>query len=203
MSTATSLGWLSLLGTGVATAVLVFLHLAPTGLSPLRNAVSHYGITRFKAGYRAMTVSMGVSGGALAGALAVALRGAGVAEIVVLLSVFAAARLAISWFPMDEPGAARTGTGATHGLLAIVTFGAAAAAAIRLCRVLERNEAWLALAHDSRILGWAMVACVAAMLLMRVAPDLRRVFGAIERALYLAMLVWLVMVGVACATGQL
>jgi hypothetical protein len=31
-------------------AFLAYLHVAPTGLSPLRNAMSQYGITAYRAG---------------------------------------------------------------------------------------------------------------------------------------------------------
>lgn len=31
---------------------MIILHLLPTGLSPVRNAVSQYGITRYRQGYR-------------------------------------------------------------------------------------------------------------------------------------------------------
>jgi hypothetical protein len=41
------------------------------------------------------------------------------------------------------------------------------------------------------------------MLLSRIGPELRRAFGAIERMLYVAIIAWLVVMGVACATGQL
>lgn len=196
-------GAVSLVGVGSAVVALAYLHVAPTGLSPVRNAVSQYGISSYRWGYRLMTISMAIAGGALAIALHGALRGSGVAVVLVLLGVFSLARLAISWFPMDAPGADRTTTGAVHGLLAVGTFVSVAIAAIRLCRVLEGDAARTTLADVSRGLGWAMVVCVGTLVLTRIGPDLRRAFGAIERALYVAIIAWLVVIGVACATGQL
>ncbi len=196
-------GAVSLAGTACAIGALGYLHAAPTGLSPLRSAVSEYGISPYRAGYRALTISMGVAGASISVALDRALHGSGVAEVVVLVGVFSLARLAISWFPMDARGSPRTSTGAAHALLAIATFVSVATAAIRLCRVLERDAGWTTLANLSRGLGWAMVACFGVMVLSRIGPDLRRAFGAIERALYVAILTWLVVIGVACATGQL
>jgi Protein of unknown function (DUF998) len=194
-------GAVSLVGTASAMGALLFLHLAPTGLSPLRTPVSQYGITPYRAWYRVMTISMGVAGAGIAAALS--RLPSRFYEVIALLAVFAACRLAISWFPMDTPGAPRSSTGQTHGWLAIVTFGSIAIAAIRLCKQLEVNTLLDRLASTSRILGWLMVACFALLFFARLAPDLRRYFGASERALYLAILVWLVVVGVACATGQL
>ena len=55
-------GWLDLAGLTAAVVSLTYLHLAPTGLSPLRNAVSQFGITEYRAGYRAATVALAVAG---------------------------------------------------------------------------------------------------------------------------------------------
>lgn len=194
-------GAISLGGTTIAIGALSYLHVARTGLSPLRNAVSQYGISAYRAWYRVMTISMGVAGAGIAVALAaVASR---YDEVVVLLSIFSACRLAISWFPMDAPGTERTGTGTAHGVLAIATFGSIAAAAIRLSRQLEVDPRLDAIASASRALGWLMVACVALLFFARLSPDLRRSFGASERALYVLMFVWLLVLGVACASGHL
>jgi len=40
-------GWLDLLGLVAVVSSLAFLNVAPTGLSPVRNPVSQYGITRY------------------------------------------------------------------------------------------------------------------------------------------------------------
>ena len=180
-------GAVSLAGTAAAIGVLAYLHVAPTGLSPVRNPVSQYGISTYRWGYRAVTISMGVAGAALGIALHGAVHGSGVAAILALVAIFSVSRLAISWFPMDVPGTERTTTGAVHGLLAIATFGSVAAAAVRLYRVLEG----------------AMVACLVVLMLSRLAQEVRRAFGAVERALYVGILAWLIVIGVACATGQL
>lgn len=49
-------------GVSVGVVALVVLHLLPSGLSPLRDPVSQYGITRFKAGYRVQTLAYGLAG---------------------------------------------------------------------------------------------------------------------------------------------
>jgi hypothetical protein len=177
---------------------LAYLHVAPTGLSPIRNAVSQFGITRYKAGYRAATISFGVAGIALAVGVGGAVHGNGKAVVVGFLVIFAIGRLIISWFPMDEPGTPRTSTGSAHGIIAIVTFGSATAAAFRLGSVLTRDGTWHTLAPTSTGFGWAMLVCILGMVLGRTSPSLHSRFGAVERGLYLAMIGWFAVFAVAC-----
>lgn len=197
----TAAGVVSLTALAAVVASLVYLHLAPTGLSPARNAVSQYGITRFRSGYRAATIAFAVCGLALAIGIAGAISGHGRAQVIGLLIVFAAARAVISWYPMDAPGAERTATGRTHGWLAIAAFGGAALAALRLASVLSREARWHALGPVSAGLGWLMVAALLAMALTRSAPAARAWFGAIERVFYAAAIAWFAVFGYALAAG--
>jgi hypothetical protein len=178
---------------------LGYLHVAPTGLSPLRNAVSQYGITPYKVGYRAATLAFSAAGLALALALSQALHHRGSATIAFLI-VFAAARAAISWFPMDRPGAPPTQTGRIHGLLAIAAFGSATAAAFRLAGALSQPGAWHTLAGTSRTLGWLMLACLISMALTRRLTAIGRWFGAIERGFYVSAIAWFATFAIAAAT---
>jgi len=177
---------------------LVYLHVAPTGLSVIRNAVSQYGITKYRIGYRTATISFGVAGIALAVGIDGAIHGKGKTVVVGLLVVFAVGRLIISWFPMDEPGTPRTSTGSTHGIIAIVTFGSATAAAFRLGSVLAKGGTWHTLAPTSTGFGWAMIVCIVGMALGRASPAIRGRFGAIERGLYVCMIGWFTVFAVAC-----
>jgi len=122
---------ISLLAVAVVIASLTWLHLQSTGLSPVRNAVSQYGITPFGAGYRVATIAFALAGLALAIGIDRAISGQGRTPVITLLVVFAAARGAISWFPVNAPGAPRTSTGSVHGLLALAAFGSLAYAALR------------------------------------------------------------------------
>jgi hypothetical protein len=106
----TTIAAITLLGVIVCLACLVYLHVAPTGLSPVRDPVSQYGITDYFTFYRAAALSLGVSALTLAVALIEALTEANAAGIVFLL-ILGFARLTIGWVPMDAPGAARTRTG--------------------------------------------------------------------------------------------
>jgi len=175
-------GVIALVALAAVVASLGYLHLEPTGLSPVRNAVSQYGITTFRAGYRVATIAFGVAGTALAVGVDEAVSGDGRKAVVALLVLFSIARGAISWFPMDAPGADRTSTGQTHGLLALVAFASATFAAFKLGNVLSHEARWRSLATVSSAFGWAMVACLLGIALARSLPQVRARFGAIERS---------------------
>jgi hypothetical protein len=202
VTAAAAAGTASLVATATAIGALVYLHTAPTGLSPWRSPVGQYGRSTFRAWYRVLTVAMGVAGTLLCYVLATALHGGGVGVVVALVGVFAACRLAIGWVSTDPPGAPRSTTGALHVGLSVTTFVSAAAAAVRLARPLD-DAGHAALCTASRVLGWLMVAGVAVLALAGLSADLRRSLGLSERALYVAVLAWLVVLGGAAATGHL
>lgn len=200
-TTVDAAGVVALVGLAATVCSLAYLHIAPTGLSALRNAVSQYGITEYRGGYRAATISFGVAGAALAVGVADAVHAMGKGVVVALLVVFAIGRLIISWFPMDAPDAPRTSTGTAHGIIALVTFGSATLAAFRFGSVLTSGVWWHSLASVSTGFGWAMVVCLAGMVLRRSVPTLRNAFGAIERGFYVAMIGWFTAIAIACAAG--
>jgi Protein of unknown function (DUF998) len=183
----------------VGLGAVVVLHVLPTGLSPMRNAVSQYGITRYRLGYRVQTIAFAVAASAAAVGLAEAAPGRARA-LIALLVIFALARLVISWFPMDEPGSAPTNTGRMHGLIAIVTFIVIALAAGRLGTVAKQVPGWTTLATVSSVIAWLMVASLVAMMVVRrsarVTHSTPTYFGAVERVFYLAIVAWFVLVGV-------
>lgn len=185
--------------TAVSVGAIVVLHVLPTGLSPMRNAVSQYGITRYRLGYRIQTIALAVAGAAAAVGLAEAAPGRARA-LIALVIVFALARLVISWFPMDEPGGEPTNSGRMHGLIAIVTFLAIAIAAVRLGSVAKEVPGWTTLATVSSVFAWLMVASLIAMMVVRrgarVTHSTPKYFGAVERVFYLAIVAWFVLVGV-------
>jgi hypothetical protein len=160
---------------------LVVLHVLPTGLSPLTNPVSQYGVTSYRVSYRVQTIAMGIA--AIAPAIGIAELGIGGGSIVVaLLVIFGAARLAISWFPLDVPGAARTESGRRHGALA--AFGGATLAALRLGTDLGRSTAWVHVREPISGLGIAMLVSLISMGVGRRSESIRHYFGLSERAFY-------------------
>jgi hypothetical protein len=204
-ATPSSPGWaiVTLVAEAGALAALVTLHVLPTGLSPIHNAVSHYGITKYRLGYRVLTLCFGVAGAALAIAVGTGFpRGGQRIEVIGWLLAFAASRAVISWFPMDAPGSERTGTGATHGLLAIVTFGAITIAAFRLTGLIQHDDAHGhplpgGVLTTVRVAGWFLLASVLATVATRRIPALRSSFGIAERGIYLGTFVLLAVMGFA------
>ncbi|HEY5030972.1 MAG TPA: DUF998 domain-containing protein [Actinomycetes bacterium] len=185
----------TLAAVAVAVGALVTLHVLPTGLSPVRDAVSHYGITRYRLGYRVLTISMGVAGLAAAAGLAVVVHG-GAALVDLFLVAFALARLAISWYPMDEPGLAPTEHGRRHGLLALLTFTSVMVAGLRLPRALQLEGVWASQLAPLRVFGWLLLVAAVGMIVTRRLGG-GGLFGLAERAFYLATFCWLGLVGMA------
>ncbi|HEX6788947.1 MAG TPA: DUF998 domain-containing protein [Gaiellaceae bacterium] len=175
---------IALAGTLACAGALVVLHLLPTGYKPLEDAVSDYGVGRFRLWYRAQTTANAIAAVALAVALGAALKPEP-RRVIVLLVVFAIARFLIPWFPTDLRGTGPTPTGRRHALLAGVAFLTIALAAGSLP------------GHDHgsglRALG---VIVIAAAIATAVAVRLTRWFGAVERLFYLSMLTWLVVAAV-------
>jgi Protein of unknown function (DUF998) len=102
-------------------AILVWLHFVPTGLNPIRYAVSDYGWTSYHVGYRTMVVLQGV--GAIL--IAVGLGQQTDAKPLGWLYVYGVARLLVSGFMTDrDPEGLRTltRTGRIHILLAGTAF---------------------------------------------------------------------------------
>jgi hypothetical protein len=113
---------------GPSAGILIALHILPTGLDPIRYAVSDYGWTRYSVGYRAMVVLQGV--GALL--IGFGLSQATDASSLVWLLVYGIVRILVAGFMTDrEPEGLRslTPTGRIHILLAGSAFAAIALAA--------------------------------------------------------------------------
>jgi hypothetical protein len=108
---------------------------------------------------------------------------------IVLLLVFAGARLAIPFFPTDLDRTQRTRDGSIHVVLAVVAFSAIAWAAAAL----PNRVHWAGLTA----LGFAVVVtAVATGLSIRTRFGY---FGVVERAFYAAVLVWLLVVALKLA----
>lgn len=178
-------------GVAIAVAGLVALHVLPTGLSAVHNPVSQYGITPYRSGYRVQTLGYALAGTAVAVGL-FTLPGPPVAVAVFCL-LFAAARAVISWFPMDAPGSERTGRGARHGWLAVVTFVSIAIAASQLQRTARADHLGHAVLASSEVIGVLMLVTLITMAAAR-RSGLRQYFGLVERSFYLLTTLWLLLI---------
>jgi hypothetical protein len=177
------LGLICVAASGV---ILVALHFLPTGLDPIRYAVSDYGWTAYHIGYRTMVVLQGV--GALL--IAVGLGQQTDAASLGWLYVYGVVRLLISGFMIDrEPQGIRslTLTGHIHMLLAGTAFASIAVAASHID--------WTGKPAVLGPLGWLVTAtAIATGIALVVHPIRRVVLGLIERTHYAATIVWLIVV---------
>jgi hypothetical protein len=167
-------------------AILVALHFVPTGLDPIRYAVSDYGWTPYHLGYRAMVVLQGA--GAIL--IAVGLDRQTDAASLGWLYVYGVVRLLVSLFMTDrEPAGLRslTRTGRIHMLLAGTAFASIAVAASHID--------WTGKPDALGPLGWLVTATAIATGTALVVRPIRRVaLGLIERTHYIATISWLIVV---------
>ena len=189
-------GILTLAALAVGVASLVYLHAVPSGLSPFSHPVSEYGITKYRNGYRTAAVSFGVSGIGAGVALAASL-GQAASLTIFFLGVFAVSRLAIGWYPMDAMGTRATRTGVTHNLLAFATFGSATAAGFVVRIPLHDSPDWSSFETLSTTFAIVMLAGSLLTIATGAIPGTRRWFGALERVIYLGIIAWLALIGIA------
>ncbi|MDF2442343.1 MAG: hypothetical protein JWR01_546 [Subtercola sp.] len=183
-------------GVAITLGALVFLHLGRTGLSPVSAAVSSYGISALRSGYRVATIALGVGAIALGVAITFFLAVPNLPAFLFLL-LFGVARLVTSWAPMDAPGAARTGTGRAHNVLATIFFASATVAAFLFSASFAGDPVFGPIAGVSSVLAWAMAVLAVSVVVTAVVPVARRVFGLAERLLHLVILLWMTVVAVA------
>ena len=166
--------------------ILITLHFLPTGLNPIRYAVSDYGWTSYQLGYRTMVVLQGV------GAILIAVGLGQQTDVKSLgwLYVYGVVRLLVSGFMTDrEPESLRslTRTGRIHVLLAGTAFASIAVAASHLD--------WAGRPAVLGPLGWIVSGTAIATGTALVVPPIRRVaLGVIERMHYAAAITWLIVV---------
>lgn len=190
---------LALAGALVTLAALVAAHVAPTGLSPLRDPVSAYGISRVRGLYRAQTLGTAVSAAALA--VVFATGGVGSATpAIISLAVLAIARGIISWVPMDAEGAPRSSTGRAHDVLAYLAFAAAAVSGFMVGIAFSATDEVAGLSGIPSTFGWIMVAASVLTILASGARGLRPIFGLAERIIYVGMLALLFFTPIALLT---
>ncbi|MCS5735138.1 DUF998 domain-containing protein [Herbiconiux daphne] len=186
-------GLIALVAIAVTLISLIVLHLLPTKLSPLRDPVSQYGITRYRLGYAVAAWSAAVAG---LGAIVALMTVPGSTVTIVLLAVFAVARAVIPAVPMDSPGAPTTRRGRMHNILAFAAFGTVTAAAFVAAGCLH-DAGFAAASLWSTVMGVVMAVGAVGLLVARFVPALSGLFGAFERLIYVGFIAWFVALGVA------
>jgi hypothetical protein len=160
----------------------------------MRDAVSDYGASPHRAFYRTTVSLLGIGAVLLLLALA---HGTDVARGgLIWLGVYGVSRLAIAWFPIDLEGAPVTPVGRVHMALAAAAFTAIAFAAGDLTPSLADQPGWDGVSGLLSVLRWAVVICAVGTLITRVVMQLRRVFGLVERLLYVASIAFLLTVSI-------
>jgi hypothetical protein len=178
---------------------LITLHLLPTGYNPRLDAVSDYGIGRYRAWFWAQALAGGVAGLALAIALAETTPSIPT-EVVVALLISVVARLLIPLFPTDQNGSRfQTVPGTIHMILAIVIFASVIIAASKFGSAVEHEAAWQGVKGWLSALPWVMTGAAIGILVALRAPRLKRKFGLIERLFYVSSIGWFLIVSIELA----
>ncbi len=185
---------ISLLGSLVYVAVVLALHVLPTGYDPRHNAVSDYGVGKYAPLFR---VSLWAGSIAVLALLAGLTLGVGSPPLVgrdlAFLGLVAVSRVGESLFPTNVEGERLNRTGALHYFFAILTFGFTYAAISGLTPVLVKIHPW----HSEKaLLTWLAGATLVGLILVVVTllPRLRRIFGLCERFFLAVTYLWFILV---------
>lgn len=183
----------------VQATALVVLRVLPTGYSVVSDAVSDYGVGRFRAWFWLQVVSGGIAC-LLVGVALDQQHPFTPTAAVVALTVTAAARMLVPFFATDQ-GRSRFQTlhGTVHMLLAVVAFGGLVWAATSLWSTLRHYPAWGGLEGPLTVLPWIMLGSVAAVVVAIRGPRLAPLLGVFERLFYLSSITWLMIVAVELA----
>jgi hypothetical protein len=196
-STAHAFAIIAIIATAVQTLALIALHLLPTGYSPVRDAVSDYGVGRYRSGFWLQALAGGVAGITLAIGLN-QLSPFTPTLVVIMLILSSIARFLIPFFPTDQDGSRfQTAKGSMHMLLAFVSFGGITAAATTLWSTLNHYSAWQGVKSPLGILSWVILGSVIGLVLaLRPQLRLHLIVGLVERLFYLASLTWFFIVAI-------
>lgn len=180
-----------IIGLAAATLVLLLtLMILPTGINPIREAVSDHGVGEYRNFYRLAAFWLGLAGLLMAVMLGNAIFPKPSIAIILML-LFAGTRWAITIFPTDLPGEEETSVGRSHTILAVLAFASFAVAAGTFYFSVHEDPFWHSHHALVAILGWAVVVTAIATGLTR-RLVLTNIFGLIERLLYVAMCAWLI-----------
>jgi hypothetical protein len=184
-STTVVLGGIVVFCSLVCLGSIVLLHFLSTGYNPIRNAVSDYGVGRYRIWHRIAVILLAVAGFATAIASLGTVRPES-ASVVALLIVFAISRILLPLFPTDIEGQPRTKTGRIHWALAITAFASLATAA-----------GFFKGTGLDDVVGNIVIGTAVFLLLVLCIPRLRRkILGLAERLFYFPMICWFLITGI-------
>lgn len=169
----------------VGNALLAWLHVATTGLSPLRDPISRYGLSHYATLYRWHLATFVVSG---AGAALIVAQHFGYSRtFTACCALFMVSCVLVGTFPMDHRGAPRTRSGALHIAGAVLMFAAVFGALLTL-RQLAGAKATVVATVDE----WLLVVGIVGMIASKLAQS--KWFGLIERLAAAGISGWLIAV---------
>jgi hypothetical protein len=185
-----SLAVTSLAATLAYLVILAVLHALPTGYSPIRHAVSDYGVGRYRSLF---TVALYVSSiGVLALAFAL-ISGVGTPPLstrnLTYLLLIPLARIGMTLFPTSLEDQRISRTGLLHYVFAVAAFTLTYLAISGMTPALRALDpsGWA-----NAALGWTawIVAPALALVVVTMLRPLRRIFGLFERIFLLTTNVW-------------
>ncbi len=196
-TTAHTFSIIAIIATAVQSGALIALHVLPTGYSPVSDAVSDYGVGRYRSVFWLQAVAGGVAGITLAIGLA-QLSPFAPTLVVVMLILSSVARFFIPFFATDQNGSRfQTVPGTIHMLLAVVSFGGIAVAAGALWSTLMHYAAWFGVKSALNILNWVILGSLIGLVLgIRPGLRLHLIVGLFERLFYLSSLTWFFIVAI-------
>lgn len=178
---------------------MITLHVLPPGYNPRSDAVSDYGIGRYRGWFWAQALAGGVAGLALAIALAETSPSIPTLVVVMLL-ISVVARFLIPLFPTDQNGSRfQTLPGTIHMIFAIVIFASLIIAASKFGSAVEHEAAWRSVKGWLTALPWVMTGAAIGILVALRAPRLKQRFGLIERLFYVSSIAWFLIVSIELA----
>lgn len=120
--------------------------------------------------------------------------------VAVMVVVSAAFRFLIPAFPTDQHGSRfQAARGTTHMILAIVIFASLIVAASALGSTLEHQAAWSGVKGWITTLPWVMTGSAIGVVVALRAPQLKTIFGLIERLFYVSSIAWFFVVSIELA----
>jgi hypothetical protein len=191
----TLLPMLALLALVTYAGAVVASHVLPTGLDPVRHALSQYA-----SGARPRPAAVAGTANIVALALLTAALATGVdappltPRGLAPLTLMALTRLGTRALPMDAPGTRPTGRGRAHVLLAMANFVVSVVALQALTGRLNPAPGWHAVAPVLTALAGLASPLLAVVAVCFLVPPLRRVFGLAERLFALDIHGWLLTV---------
>ena len=185
---------ISLFATAAYLVIFVALHLLSTGYSPVRHAVSDYGVGRSAPLFRIGLYASSVGVLALAFAL---MRGVGSPPLatrdLMYLMLIPVARVGMSLVPTNLEGERLTRTGLLHYVFAVAAFTLTYLAISGTTSVLRASDLTIWLRNPIGWVAW-LVAPELALVVLTLLRPLRKVFGLAERLFLVTTNVWFVLV---------